>query len=186
MQSKHTGRNSLLLSLLLLASAQPALADDQITIASKISYASEDVGRDSVRDQCDWNVELPATLVSKSRGKLVSTDQDLASVHGKKLVITATSVHAVAGHGFAGPSWIVLHGELSEDGKALGSFDFRRTTIHGTLTTCGTLSYIGRALSSNILKWLKNPTMGATTRDAGESSASSASSDSGDPASPAQ
>ncbi|HTD29476.1 MAG TPA: hypothetical protein VK660_08830 [Xanthomonadaceae bacterium] len=146
------------------------MADDPITIAAKIPYASDDVARDAVREQCDWNSELPATLVAKSGGMLVSTDQNLATVQGRKLVITATEVHGMAGHGFAGPSWIAVHGELSADGKVLGKFDFRRSTVHGRMTVCGTLSYIGRALSGNILNWLKNPTMNAAPGNSSESS----------------
>ena len=44
-----------------------------------------------------------------------------------------------------------------EDGKLLGNFELRRTTSGGKLTACITLEYIGKALTKDVLKWLKNP-----------------------------
>ena len=152
-------------ALLLLVMAPPVFAEGTITIASRIPYANDDVGRDAIRTQCTWNSDLPAALVARSNGKVVSTDQDLATIRGKKLIMTTTDIHAMGGGGFSGPKWIVVHGELSEDGKVLGNFDFRRVTSHGKMTVCGTLDYIGKALTNNILIWLENPTMNADSGD---------------------
>ena len=155
------------LSASFLMLAQPALAAGPITIAAKIPYLNDGVASPAIRAECTWNSDVPAAIVAKSKGGVVSTDQDLASVHGRKLTVTVVNLHAAGGGGFSGPKWIAMRGELNEDGKVLGNFDFRRTTSHGRMTTCATLDYIGKALTQDILKWLKNPTTNAAPGDAG-------------------
>jgi hypothetical protein len=159
---------ALAIPALLLMSAHTMAADGPITISSTIPYANDDVGSAAIRTECHWNTELPAALVAQSNGAIVSTDKDLSTVSGKKLVITVANVHASGGI-FSGPRWAVLHGELFEDGKLQGNFQLRRVSAGGApRTACPVLGHIGKALTADILNWLKNPTMSATTTDAAE------------------
>lgn len=143
--------------ILLAVFGQTAIASDLVTISSKIPYLSENVGSVNIQNECNWNSTMPAAMASQSRGTVVLTDQDLSMVSGKKLFITATHVHAVGGGRFSGPKWITLDGKLMEDGKLLGNFQLRRTTSGGKFGGCATLEYISKALTKDVLKWLKNP-----------------------------
>jgi hypothetical protein len=161
---------ALAIPAMLLMSAQAMAAGDPITISATIPYANDAVATAAVREECHWNTELPAALVAQSDGAIIATDKDLSTVSGKKLVITVTNVHASGGI-FSGPRWAILHGELIENGKLLGNFQFRRVSAGGLpRTACPVLDHIGKALTGDILKWLKNPTMSATTSDATEPS----------------
>ena len=150
---------STLVSLLILSTAGPATASDQITISSKIPYLNDNVGSGNIQNECTWNSTMPAALVAQSKGTVVSTDHDMTTVTGKKLIITATHVHAIGGGGFSGPKWITLEGKLTENGKLLGNFQLKRTTGGGGLRFggCKILEYISKALTQDVLKWLKNP-----------------------------
>ena len=148
---------SSLVSLLILNTAGPATASDQTTISSKLPYLNDQVGSAAIRNECTWNTTMPTAVVAQSKGTVISTDQDLTTVAGKKLIITVTNLHTAGGMGFSGPKWIALRGELIEDGKLLGNFELRRATSSGKSTGCKTLDYIGKALTQDVLKWLKNP-----------------------------
>lgn len=145
---------------LLLLSAQAAAAGDPITITSTIPYANDKVGTVAVRQQCDWNTVLPAVLVAQSNGTIVASDTDLSTVTGRKLTMTIINVHASGGM-FGGPKWAIVRGELSEDGKLQGNFEFRRVSNARRLTSCSSLDRIAKALAVNITEWLKHPTLSA-------------------------
>ncbi len=143
--------------ILLAVFGQTAIASDLVTMSYKIPYLNDNVGSGNIQNECTWNSVMPAAMVAQSKGTLVLTDQDLSMVSGKKLFITATHVHAVGGGRFSGPKWITLDGKLMEDGKLLGNFQLRRTTSGGKFGGCATLEYISKALTKDVLKWLKNP-----------------------------
>lgn len=160
----------MLLGALLWLSGQSVIAQelelakyDVVTISSVIPYADGAVS-DLVRNECGWNTVMPAMLVIESRRTIVSTDEDLNVVQGKKLFIRVLHSRVIGGANFSGPKWIVLQGELMQDGELLGNFEFRRTTMGGKLSACKTLDYIGEALRKDILKWLKKPTKMATPK----------------------
>lgn len=156
--------------LLLPVFGQTALANDQVTISSKIPYLNENVGSPNIQSKCTWNTTMPAALVAQSKGTVVSTDQDMTTVAGKKLIITTTHVHAIGGGGFSGPKWIRIEGKLTEGDKLLGNFELRRTTNGGgfRFAACETLNYISKALTQDVLKWLKNPQIMAVPATAPE------------------
>ena len=115
------------MSILFLAPPKSALAqddssDDLITISSTIPFANNELGNDVIRNECTWDSIMPALLVLHSKRTVVSTDQDLAVVTGKKLYLTTTSIRGIGGANFSGPKWITLKGELYRDGKLLGNF----------------------------------------------------------------
>lgn len=144
----------------LLLSTQATAAGDPITVGSTIPYANDEVGTVAIRQQCDWNTVLPAVLVAKSNGNIVSSDTDLSTVTGRKLTMTIVNVHAAGGL-FGGPKWAIVRGELFEDGKLQGNFELRRVSSAGRMTSCSSLDKIAKALASDISEWLKHPTMDA-------------------------
>jgi hypothetical protein len=143
---------------LFFLSAQAAVAAEPITISSTVPYANGEVATPAIRQECHWNSDLPAAMVARSDGGIVATDKDLSTFAGRKLTMTVTSIHAAGGM-FGGPKWAVIDGELTEDGKLQGSFHLRRATTSGNITSCGSLDKIGSALATDILKWLKNPSV---------------------------
>ncbi len=135
--------------------ATPALAQtDVITIPSIIPYASEQVGNEAIRSECDWNQQLSRDIVNLSNGVVAATNKNLGEIEGRTLAITVTDVHAVGGGIWSGPKWGKLHGELSHKGKVLASFDMERRGINTPYSVCATLSNIARALSKDIVKWI--------------------------------
>lgn len=139
--------------------AATAAAADPVTIAASIPYADQ-VGSADIRNDCRWNSTLPLILASRSNGGIVTTTADLATVPGKKLFVTATEIKAVSGGSASGPKRIALAGQLVDDGKVVGTFEFKRS-VTGQTSVCATLSQLGLALADDIEAWLKNPTMAA-------------------------
>jgi hypothetical protein len=150
---------SLAVPALLLLSAQAAAAEP-IMIRSTVPYASDQVATSAIRQQCDWNSELPAALVARSNGEIVASDKELSTDTGRKLIMTVTSVHAAGGM-FGGPKWAIVRGELFENGKLQGDFELRRVSSAGKITSCGSMDKIGSALANDILQWLKHPSLRA-------------------------
>ena len=154
--------------ILLIGLSQSAVAGNQVTISNKIPYLSDQVGTADLQKECTWNSTMPAAIVAQSKGTVVSTDQDMANVAGKKLIIVATHVHAIGGGGFSGPKWIRIEGKLTDGDQLIGNFELRRTTKGGKFTACTTLEYISKALTKDVLKWLKNPQIMAAPVETGK------------------
>lgn len=129
---------------------------DVVTISSVIPYA-DGVANEFIRSECNWNTVMPALMVMQSKHSVVASDEDLTQVPGKKLFIKTSDMHVIGGSNLSGPKWIILQGELVDNGKLLGNFEFKRMTMGGKFTTCKTLDYISESLIRDILKWLKNP-----------------------------
>ncbi len=156
---------SILIPICLL-SAGTVFADEKIMLSSVIPYADKDVANDSVRQECDWNTKLAQNIVKESDSTVETTDQDLAQIQGKTLIIQADNVHAIGGGSWTGPKWAHIHGTLQDHGKVIGSFEALRRTIGGSFGACSTLDNLGEELGQDVAKWLKNPTMNAKLGDA--------------------
>ena len=143
------------------ATALPAqAADDSIRIREVIPYRNDAVGTAPIREQCSWNRELSQNIVKASKGKVVATDQELASLTGKTLDIVITYVHAAGGGSVSGPKWGRISGELKENGQLIGNFDIQRVTMRPfTFKACSTLSLVADALADDVVAWLKNPSV---------------------------
>ena len=141
------------------AAAQSAhAADDGIRIREVIPYRSDSVGTAPIREQCTWNRELSQNIVKASKGKVVTTDQELTSLTGKTLDIVITYVHAAGGGSVSGPKWGRISGELKQNGQLIGNFDIQRVTMRPfTFKACSTLSLVADALADDVVNWLKNP-----------------------------
>lgn len=136
--------------------AQTAHADDAIVIESNIPYISDNVGNETIRNECRWTQTLSENIVSFSKGAIIATDQNLEERPGKKLIIKITSVHSIGGRGFTGPKWARIRGDLFESGKLLSSFDFYSKTNAGRMTACDTLDYIAHSLGRKVAKWVNS------------------------------
>src|SRR5262245_42090092 len=82
-----------------------AHAADAILIRDVIPYKDDTVGAGPVRQQCTWNKELSENIVKESKGQVVATDKDLATLSDKRLDIVITYVHAAGGGSVSGPKW---------------------------------------------------------------------------------
>gem|GEM_PF-2108267 len=158
---RRTMRRIIPLAMLVMTTlVQPAKADETIAIASNIPYLDDTVGNDAIRAECTWTGSISSYVTRATRGSVVAVN-NLKTVAGKKLVVTITSVHAAGGGGFSGPKWGSVKGDLIDQGKILGSFEFSRSTMTGKMTACGTLENIAKALGKDIARWLKQRTTDA-------------------------
>ncbi|MGH8106058.1 MAG: hypothetical protein ACREO1_04685 [Arenimonas sp.] len=146
--------------------AQSVFASDVITTSSKVAYLNDQVGTPAMREQCTWDSKMAGAIIEQSKGTIVSTDQDIDKVTGKKLKIYVTDIHATGGGRFSGPKWMNVRGELTEGGKLIGNFKFFRSTVGGRLETCKTLDYISKAITKDVINWLKNPSIMPATEAA--------------------
>jgi hypothetical protein len=147
------------LAFALLGISSMASAADTVSIPRVTPYA-DGVGSDDVRQQCDWNTRLSEKIAHYAEGGASVTDTDVSRIGGKVLTLKITKVHAVGGHGFAGPSWAEIHGELHDGGKLVGSFTAHQHTMVG-MTACGALDHLAKELGDDIADWLKEPTLDA-------------------------
>ncbi len=137
-----------------------AMAADTIKIAKVVPYQDEQSIQSTNLPKCDWNRKLSDWIVKKSNGKVEAVDGDLASVPGQRLVLDIAMAHTAGGGSISGPKFGRVNGELREGDKLLGNFSFRRTSARPfNLSVCGPMDKIANALSSDIVRWLKNPTV---------------------------
>ena len=155
----------LIISVCLL-SAGPVFADEKIMMSAAIPYEDKDVGNADIQKDCDWNQQLAENIVKESNSIAETTDKDLAQINGKTLTILSDNIHSIGGGAMTGPKWVHIHGQLSDNGKVIASFEALRRTIGGRLTACSTLNNLGDELAEDVGKWLKNPTMNAKLGDA--------------------
>lgn len=148
-----------LLAFALIGMSSMASATDMVSIPRVTPYA-DGIGTDDVRQKCDWNAKLSENIAHAAENGVSVTDMSLSQTGGKVLALKITGVHAVGGHGFAGPSWAEVHGELHDGGKLVGSFVAHQHTMAG-ITACGALDRLGKELGEDIADWLKEPTLDA-------------------------
>jgi len=157
----------LFVGVLVCLATVSARADDVVQVSSLIPYQSDDVAKEAVRKECNWNSTMPSYMAAKSDGRVKVAEQNLDAVTGKKLVLVATHLHAIGGGGWTGPKWLVLSGKLMQGNKLVGNFEVRRQTIRGSMRACSTLETLSEEITEDILKWLKEPGLNAKLGDAG-------------------
>lgn len=142
----------------LVCAAAASANDGAIRISQVIPYESAAVGTDVVREECPWNRELSEKIVKGAKGRVESTDADLATLAGTTLHVVINTAHAAGGGSVSGPKWARITGELKEDDRLIGNFTFKRITMRPfTFRACTTLSRISDALAQDVVNWLKNP-----------------------------
>ena len=151
------------IALVFFAVPAAIAANPPVQIAKVIPYQGDDVGSDNVR-QCDWNRRLSFQTASLSRGQVVATDQDLASLPGRTLRMSITRAHTAGGGSISGPKWGRVDGELWENGQLIGNFSIKRASNRPfTLSSCAPLRKIADALAEDVNEWLKHPTLAPKT-----------------------
>lgn len=152
----------------LVLAAAPAGAA-KVQLASSAAWAPNAQVPEKVRAQCGLETRIPKAIADHS------TDVELVSgktnhAQGRVLEVTIHDVHAPGGGVFSGPKWGNVTGELYENGKLVGSFRARRSTMGGPWGTfmgsCSILDRVSNALGQDIATFLTAPRLDAALGDA--------------------
>ena len=142
------------------ASASPASAGDTVparepvAIANVIPNAPGMVPARALGAECEWRSSLSRRIVADADGRVVATSRDLDALAGRVLVLQVTQLQVGAGGRWSSKgSWILLHGELRQDGRRVETFDFRRTWVKGW-TGCSTAEKIVTMLAADVAGWI--------------------------------
>lgn len=154
---------------IVLLQAVPAIAEP-LTVQKPIGFAKDAMVRDAVRDECELQTRLPDFVAEAATGWNVSFAEDIASVHSGKVLaleITETDEH---GNAFTGRSKsLTVKGELRENGKVIGSFRARRSTMGGVFGgykgNCAFFGRCAKAIGQDIAGWLQKPGMNSVLSD---------------------
>jgi hypothetical protein len=146
--------------LCVLTLGLPTLAGaEEVKVPRTIDFAQSASVRQAIRDQCGLQTSIPAAIASSSPGAVL--------VDGRgDLTFEITEVHAPGGWIFSGPKWLEVSGKLSRGGKSYGFRAKRFSAMDPFRGTCGILAKCGRAIGSDIARWLENPTANAELGDA--------------------
>jgi hypothetical protein len=145
--------------------AVPARAEEVVLMSPVVPYGADSASED-VRRDCTWNSTMPRYLAGESEGRVKVLEQGIDEASERKLALVATLIHTAPGGGFSGPKWLTMEGKLTEGGKLLGNFEARRQTIRGSMRGCATLDALSEDIASDILEWLKAPSLNAKLGDA--------------------
>lgn len=151
------------------------------SVQSNVIYISQsapysDVTRinQNILDECQLPQQLPELVERAARRSGISMVRDDNAVKaGKGLVLQIEIANAISsGNAFIGHGkQVMVKGRLLEDGKEIGNFTGRRSSMGGAFAGFkGSCTVLGRcldALAWDITRWLKSPTMNARV---GESS----------------
>lgn len=141
----------------------PRPVDAPILIPRVVPYA-EGAANEAIRTECEFPADVSRQLAefSERRGVAVQlSDENLETVGGRVLLLKTSFVHAMGGGRFTGDKSARIRGELRENGRIIGDFHMQRNTAGAvSLTACGALERISRALASDVSVWLMAPQMG--------------------------
>jgi hypothetical protein len=118
---------------------------------------------DVVRDEC----LLPQKLSGFVRDNTLSqyeniiVDGSRASSRADVLNIEIIDLRASKGGGWSGPKFVSIKGSLKRNGRIIGDFQGRRTSMGGAFGvfkgTCAILGRCTKTLATDIATWLQNP-----------------------------
>ena len=162
---------ALLVALMGIA-ALPLIAgagSHDVVMLRAVPYAEDAFVRPDVRDQCKLETRVADYIVAASKGAVSTvgelTENGKASVLDVQIADTTESGNAFAGRHKS----LTLQGELRENGKVVGSFLARRSTMGGVFGgyrgNCSFLARCAKTLGRDVAQWLRNPTMNARLGD---------------------
>jgi hypothetical protein len=133
-----------------------ALAGDDVKISSTISFSSDAVIRESVKEQCKFQTDVPK-YIDKYSDQVELVDGPLQT-NARVLTISIIDARAAGGGYFSGGKWLTVEGVLTEDGRKLGNFKAKRFTLGVfNLTACGAAHRCSKAVGKDIAEWLEDP-----------------------------
>ena len=162
---------SLLVALVGIA-ALPLIAgagSQNVVMLRAVPFADDAFVRPAVRDECKLETRVADYIVAASGGA-VSTVGELTG-NGKAAVLDVQITDTTeSGNAFAGRhKSLTLQGELRENGKVVGSFLARRSTMGGVFggyrSNCSFLARCAKTLGRDVAQWLRNPSMNARLGD---------------------
>ncbi len=138
--------------------ASVATAQDDVKILREISFSSDAIVREAVKQECNIQTDVPQYIEANSdRVQLV--DGPLGT-NGRVLDLTIVAARATGGGYLSGGKWVTLEGVLTENGRKIGNFKAKRFTIgYVNFSACGAARRCSKALGKDIAEWLENPQM---------------------------
>ena len=142
-----------------------------VYVAKLIPFAQNVNVTQAVRAECNLNGTLSDFVQSASRnyGTNVVGVDTVAGKKGRVLTMKITNVMGAGGGAWSGAKSVSVEGELSENGKVIGSFRGSRYSGGGVFGgfkgTCSILGRCVKALGSDIAGWLQSPVMNANLGD---------------------
>ena len=138
--------------------ASVATAQDDVKILREISFSSDAIVREAVKQECNIQTDVPQYIEANSdRVQLV--DGPLGT-NGRVLDLTIVAARATGGGYLSGGKWVTLEGVLTENGRKIGNFKAKRFTIgYFNFRACGAARRCSKALGKDIAEWLENPQM---------------------------
>lgn len=135
-----------------------------VAVQETIPFSEDADVRQAVKDQCELQTKTPnfVKVFGRRNGIDVQLVDNLDKTDiDRKLYLTITEAHAPAGGGFSGLKWMIVDGELHENGKKIADVKSRRNTTGGYFAAYkGTCDIIGRsteAIGQDLANWLKDP-----------------------------
>lgn len=137
----------------------------------KISATEESLHPDTMPpglwQRCDVESQLPYQLTQTATpGRIYRADRILDREPGRVLSVKVVDV-LMPGGGMFTQHWIKLVGSLRDNGKEIGSFVAKRTTMR-SWKLCSIIERLHGELAQDIVRWLDNPTMNAFLGNADE------------------
>jgi hypothetical protein len=136
----------------------PPSVDPNVVTIGTATFGPTSGVTDDVRKKCKVQEELPEEIAGRSPVPVALAKSPESGA--KVLNLTITSIFAPGGGRYSGPKQIQVHGDIVQSGQVIASFDAKRTTTRAT-RTCAMIGKINTALSKDVKKWLKKPSMGA-------------------------
>jgi hypothetical protein len=138
-----------------------------IKIEAVMPALKEDTIDPNVQTTCPLTRKFPEALADASDMRVQRTSRDIKTVQGKKLLLKAVSTRLAGSGAQKGDKWIKIVGSLVENDREIGSFIALRQTTKAR-ESCDIVKLLSSEVSTDILKWLKNPTANAKLGDADE------------------
>ncbi|MHC4714793.1 MAG: hypothetical protein ACYTAN_16235 [Planctomycetota bacterium] len=139
-----------------LTSAPFAAAQDDVEVLRSIPFSSDARARESVKEQCKIQTDVPR-FIDKYSDRVRLVDGPLRT-NGRILDLTIVAARATGMGYLSGAKWVTVEGILTENGREIGNFTAKRSTL-GTFsfTACRSARRCAKAVAKDIAEWLEDP-----------------------------
>ncbi|MCK5889467.1 MAG: hypothetical protein KAG19_05945 [Methylococcales bacterium] len=139
------------------------MGSEGVLFISPISINKDARIRQAIKNECKLEDRLAQSIeqfASKQFAE-INTDSSLAQKDAKVLTIEIEQVQGGGGGAWSGAKSVLINGELTQNGKVLGTFSARRYSGGGMFAaykgTCAILGRCTKTLGKDVAKWLENP-----------------------------
>jgi len=143
-----------------------ALPNGTLNVQKMAVYDKDLAVPQAVQTECNLESKIPEYVQASAKGSFDSVGLfNKLPDSGRNLTMKIIGLSATGGGAWSGPKTVTVSGEMTENGKVIGTFKASRHSGGGAFGgykgTCSILDRCAKTLGKDIAQWASDPTMNA-------------------------